>query len=128
MDDYYSNMEFDDDTEFEEEDGRFAGMAIMEAVDNQINSDELPEAKETYDRLISLGCSDEDARKHISRVLATEIYCILKYKREFHRNKYVHFLKALPDFDENGYEASEKGYKDRTIKRKFPSKKKKKKK
>jgi len=70
--------------------------AILEAVENQIRADDPPETKQTFDRLLREGYSEDDAMKLIGRAVATEIYEVLKNKTPFDEERYVKALKELP--------------------------------
>jgi hypothetical protein len=70
--------------------------SIMMAVDFQLLSNDLPEVRETYDRLYSQGYSDEDARKLIGAALATENFMIFKHKKSFNKARYIANLRNLP--------------------------------
>jgi hypothetical protein len=70
--------------------------AIFEVVDNQMTAGEPPETKETFDRLLGEGYSEEDARKLIGQAICVEIYCIGKHKETFNRDRYLRNLRELP--------------------------------
>jgi hypothetical protein len=70
--------------------------SFYKVIDNQLRNLEPPETKETYDRLISSGISDEEARRLIAVILDCEIYDMLKYKREHDQEKYIANLRKLP--------------------------------
>jgi len=53
-------------------------MTILEIVDSQIRNHDPPEALATYDRLIGQGHSDEEARRLIGCVVASEVSWSLK--------------------------------------------------
>ena len=77
-----------------------ANQAIMKAVDSQLLETDLPEVKETYDRLVSLGYDDIETRKLIGAALADETFMILKHKEPFNRARYVATLRDLPSLPE----------------------------
>jgi hypothetical protein len=56
-----------------DEPGRRAGGAILQSVDNQLRTDDPPEAREAYQRLLADGYSDGEARKHTACALAAVI-------------------------------------------------------
>lgn len=70
--------------------------AILDAVDNQLRDLSPPEAKETYDRLIASGISDKEARRLIAVVLSSEMFEMLKYKKDYSRERYIVSLRKLP--------------------------------
>jgi len=70
--------------------------AIFEVVDNQMAAGDPPETKETFERLLGEGFSEEDAKKLIGQAICTEIYRIGKYKEVFNRQRYLRNLRNLP--------------------------------
>jgi hypothetical protein len=70
--------------------------AILETVENQLASGEPPETRETLERLKQEGFSDTDARALLGQAVAVEIYCALKEKKPFNRERFVRNLKNLP--------------------------------
>ena len=69
---------------------------ILRAVDNQLRDATLPEAKESYDRLISEGYSDEETRRLIGAVLTSENHMVLKNGEQYNAERYVRMLHKLP--------------------------------
>lgn len=78
------------------EDGKLAGEAIVEAVENQIAENNPPETKETLERLIKNGESRENAMRYIASVLSIEIFGALKHQEPYNHERYINNLKALP--------------------------------
>ncbi len=70
--------------------------AIFEVVDNQMAAGDPPETKETFERLLGEGLSEEDAKKLIGQAICIEIYRIEKYKEVFNRQRYLRNLRNLP--------------------------------
>ena len=70
---------------------------ILQVVDNQINSVNPPETKETYDRLLNLGHSSEEAKRLIGLVVTAEIFDVMKNQQMFNKDKFVKSLKKLPE-------------------------------
>lgn len=70
--------------------------AILHVVDNQIGANEPPKTKQTLDRLLSEGHSQEDAKRLIGCIVSSEIFDILKKREEFDPERYVSALHALP--------------------------------
>jgi hypothetical protein len=70
--------------------------AILKAVDNQLRDLNPPETKETYNRLVASGISDKEARRLIAVALSSEIYEMLKYKKDYSQERYVASLRKLP--------------------------------
>ncbi len=74
----------------------YAQAAIFEVVDNQMAAGDLPETKQTFERLLREGFSEEDAKKLIGQAICVEIYRIGKYKEQYNRERYVRNLRNLP--------------------------------
>lgn len=72
------------------------GAAILEAVDNQLRDLNPPETKETYDRLMASGISDTEARRLIGVALSSEMFQMLKYKKNYSPERYITSLRKLP--------------------------------
>jgi hypothetical protein len=71
--------------------------AIHEVVENQLRDLNPPETKETFDRLIDEGYSEEQVRTLIGYVVASEIFEILKYLKPYNHERYVEALRRLPE-------------------------------
>ena len=71
--------------------------SFIEVVENQIRDNDPPEAKETFERLMSDGISEEDAKIYIGQAICVEIWDIMKNKKDFDSERYVRNLKRLPD-------------------------------
>ncbi|MCP3958761.1 MAG: hypothetical protein GY719_12985 [bacterium] len=84
----------------EGEDGSLAGEAIREVVDRQIRGNDPPETRETFERLVGEGHTEEEARELIALVVAAEIFAIMKTEREFDRSGFVAALRRLPALPE----------------------------
>ena len=48
--------------------------AILETVENQLRDNDPPETRQTYERLVSAGYSDQEARELIGALVSTEIF------------------------------------------------------
>ncbi len=70
---------------------------LREAIQNQITTNDPPETKETFGRLIAAGFAEEDAWRLLSAVLAIELATILRERCPFSLDAYVKALKAPPD-------------------------------
>ena len=71
-------------------------LAVMEVVENQLETNEPPETRLTLKRLTEQDISEEDAKLLIAQAVTVEIYNILKNKEEFNRERFVKNLKHLP--------------------------------
>lgn len=74
--------------------------AIMEVVDHQLRDLDPPATKQTYDRLLAEGFSDEETRKMIARVLVYEMHNMLKNNRTFDHGRFDAALAKLPNESE----------------------------
>ncbi len=70
--------------------------AILEAVENQLQANDPPETRHTYERLISKGYSEKEAKELIGCVVSSEIFDVLKNKEPFNLARFVGALKKLP--------------------------------
>jgi len=69
---------------------------ILETVENQLRDNDPPETRQTYERLISDGYSDQEARELIGAAVSTEIFNVLKSNKPYDRKRYVAALLRLP--------------------------------
>jgi hypothetical protein len=70
---------------------------FLEVVENQLKANDPPETRETFDRLLSEGISEEDAKIYIAQAVCVEVLCILKQRKPFNLKRYVTNLKRLPE-------------------------------
>lgn len=70
---------------------------IIEVVENQVRDNDPPETKQTYDRLIMAGYSEEEAKRLIGSVVAIEVFGVLRKKEVFNLRRFVQALERLPD-------------------------------
>jgi hypothetical protein len=71
-------------------------MILLQTVDNQINSNDPPEVAINFERLLSEGFSEEDAKLCIAQALSVEIYYILKDGTPHNPERYKRNLDNLP--------------------------------
>lgn len=71
---------------------------FLEIVNNQLKSNDPPEAKQTLDRLKKEGYSDADARVLIAQCVAAEMFNVMKHNKPYDNERYVRNLNRLPDF------------------------------
>jgi len=74
-----------------------AGMAILEAVENQLESNEPPKTRETLNRLMAGGIERDEALKYIACALSVEVFGALKLSEPFNPERYDKNLDALPE-------------------------------
>ncbi len=70
--------------------------AFLETVENQLADNDPPETRETLDRLISEGITEEDAKLYIAQAVCLEVFDIMKHQKEFNQKRYLKNLKRLP--------------------------------
>ena len=70
--------------------------AFLEVVQNQLEANDPPEATEAFNRLVSQGISEEDAKIYIARAMCVEMYDMFKYRKLCDLERYVRNLKRLP--------------------------------
>ena len=78
------------------EENPYLKSAILEVVENQLQADDPPETRQTFDRLISEGYSEEEAKKLIGCVVSSEIFDVLKKQEPFNPKRYAKALNELP--------------------------------
>ena len=69
---------------------------ILEVVKNQLRDNDPPETKLTYNRLIKLGYTDNDAKLLIGQCISVELFEIYKNQKPFNESRYIQNLKNLP--------------------------------
>ena len=70
--------------------------AMLDTVLNQINTNDPPEARITYDRLIDGGASNSQALQLMSAVLKTEMNRMLTESTPFDNERYSAALTKIP--------------------------------
>ena len=70
---------------------------ILQVVDNQLEGNDPPETKQTYDRLLKEGFPESEAKRLIGCIVSAEIFDILKKKEKFNHERFVKALNKLPE-------------------------------
>jgi len=70
---------------------------IMDVLDNQLESGDPPETKQTYDRLLGNGIDKKETRRLIACVIAGEIFDIMKEQKPFDQERFAKRLADLPE-------------------------------
>jgi hypothetical protein len=73
--------------------------AMLDTVLNQINTNDPPEARETYDRLIFGGRSNSQALQLMAAALRVEMNRMLTESTPFDNAKYAALLAEIPSGD-----------------------------
>ena len=84
-------------TDIEIDEEEFAENTLVEAIENQIESDNPPAAKATFNKLTLVGYEREEILNLMANVLAVEIDAILEEDRAFNTEWYEAALRALPE-------------------------------
>lgn len=69
--------------------------AILDVVENQLRENNPPETRQTLNRLIQAGYSEDRAREMIGTVITTEIYYVMKDNEPFNNERFVSGLNNL---------------------------------
>ncbi|MEE4306139.1 hypothetical protein V2J60_04905 [Pseudomonas alliivorans] len=75
----------------------FAASTLIEAIENQIEADNPPAAKATFNKLTLVGYERDDILEMMAHVLAIEIDALLEQHRPFDTEWYEAALRALPE-------------------------------
>ncbi|MGN8344817.1 hypothetical protein ACLEJQ_14560 [Pseudomonas sp. SMV71] len=75
----------------------FVESTLIEAIENQIESDNPPAAKATFNKLTLAGYEREDILNLMAHVLAYEIDAMLEEDRPFNTQWYETALRELPE-------------------------------
>ncbi|WP_213878221.1 hypothetical protein [Pseudomonas sp. dw_358] len=83
-----------------EEDQHFVDNTLIEAIQNQIDSETPPATKATFNKLTLIGWERDDILDVMAQVLAVEIDAMLEADRPFDSVWYETALRALPTLPE----------------------------
>lgn len=75
----------------------FAESTLIQAIENQIESDNPPAAKATFNKLTLVGYERDEILQLMAHVLAVEIDALLEDDRPFNTEWYETALRALPE-------------------------------
>jgi len=78
------------------EENLYLKSAILEVIDNQLQANDPPETRQTFDRLISEKYSEEEAKELIGCVVTSEIFDVLEKKEPFNPERFAKALNELP--------------------------------
>ena len=84
-------------TDIDNDEEEFAETTLIEAIENQIESENPPAAKATFNKLTLVGYEREDILNLMAHVLAFEIDNMLVEDRAFNSEWYERALRALPE-------------------------------
>jgi hypothetical protein len=82
------------------------GEAILEVVQNQIQDNDPPETRQTFERLQANGYTADEAQRLISTAVTVELFHITRDRQRFDRKRFVWNLSHLPrePWDKEGKE------------------------
>ncbi|SDT61666.1 hypothetical protein [Pseudomonas granadensis] len=84
-------------TDIVNDEEEFAEATLIQAIENQIENDNPPAAKATFNKLTLVGMEREDILNLMAHVLAFEIDAMLDEDRPFDTQWYETALRALPE-------------------------------
>ena len=84
-------------TDIDNDEEEFTESTLTQAIENQIESDNPPAAKATFNKLTLVGYEREDILNLMAHVLAVEIDQMLEEVRAFDTEWYETALRALPE-------------------------------
>lgn len=84
-------------TDIDNDEEEFAKTTLIQAIENQIESDNPPAAKATLNKLTLVGYERDEILNLMAHVLAVEIDAFLDEKRAFNTQWYEAALRALPE-------------------------------
>ncbi|NVZ19160.1 hypothetical protein [Pseudomonas costantinii] len=84
-------------TDIDNDEEEFTESTLTQAIENQIESDNPPAAKATFNKLTLVGYEREDILNLMAHVLAVEIDKMLEDDRAFDTEWYETALRALPE-------------------------------
>ena len=70
---------------------------ILEVVNNQLESGDPPEARQTFKHLIEQGIPEDDAKIYIGQAVTVEIFNVMKNGETFNLERYIKNLAGLPN-------------------------------
>ena len=84
-------------TDIDNDEEEFAESTLIQAIENQIESDNQPAAKATFNKLTLVGYEREEILNLMAHVLAIEIDAMLDEDRAFNTEWYEAARRALPE-------------------------------
>lgn len=84
-------------TDIDNDEEEFTESTLIQAIENQIESDNPPAAKATFNKLTLVGYERDDILNLMAHVLAVEIDKMLEADRAFDTEWYETALRALPE-------------------------------
>ena len=69
---------------------------LTDVINNQIRNGTPPETKQTYDRLLAEGYSEEEVMILIGHIVFMEMFSVLEEGKTYDEERYVAALRRLP--------------------------------
>ncbi|MBZ9606310.1 SEC-C domain-containing protein [Clostridium estertheticum] len=89
---------------------------ILETIDNQMRDNDPKCTNEVFEKLISVGYTENKAKEIIAAVLIEEMYDIMKNQQPFNEERYSNKLYKLLEYeDEEREEGLEENYEDEIL-------------
>ncbi|WP_375740661.1 hypothetical protein [Pseudomonas boanensis] len=88
-------------SELDDGEEAFAEATLTQAIENQIEADDPPAARATFNKLTLVGYEREEILQLMALVLAHEIDAMLRADRAFDTAWYEQALRALPELPED---------------------------
>ena len=87
-----------------EDDELYAGQALIEAIEAQLEGGEPPATRAVYNKLSLVGYEREEILQMMALVLADEVRVMLNDDRPFDGERYERLLRALPELPDEAAE------------------------
>ncbi|KHL67776.1 MULTISPECIES: hypothetical protein [Pseudomonas] len=87
-----------------EDDELYAGQALIEAIEAQLEGGEPPATRAVYNKLSLVGYEREEILQMMALVLADEVRVMLNDNRPFDGERYERLLRALPELPDEAAE------------------------
>ncbi|MEG3637905.1 hypothetical protein [Magnetococcus sp. PR-3] len=82
----------------------------LDAIEQQIRSDQFPEARRALAHLIRSGFEVIEARRMMAKVFIHELFMVKNHRQPFDRNRYGAMLMQLPKLPINAQCAENSGH------------------
>jgi Zn/Cd-binding protein ZinT len=69
---------------------------ILQVVEQQINTNNPPQTRQTYNRLLKEGYTEKEAKQLIGYVISVEMFNVADKKESFNLSSYIKALDRLP--------------------------------
>jgi len=66
-------------------------------IEKQIKDNDPKETRVSYERLVGMGYTPEEAKTMLAQCLTVEMFNVIKYQKKFDEQRYVKSLRNLPN-------------------------------